>query len=179
MQVQFNRRFFQTLFIAFILINEISSRNTRNPRSKVKKTRKSRQSLNKNTSNNSRFKCRQITRLRPHKDILTDFPTAQSLNFIKQQIRHFQADTACHGDLITPFTFLNLLYHHSNGKYRLSCITKEIDSENSVCLSQFLKNTRRFSGKKGTVGWDLLEIVHKKVEKLYSEVMVSRVSGSV
>jgi len=176
MQVQFKLRFFRTLFIAFILINEISSRN---PRSKLKKSRKSRQSLNKNTTNNSRFKCRQISRLRPHKDILADFPTPQSLNFIKQQIRHFQADTTCHGDLITPFTFLNLLYHHSNGQYRLSCITKEIDTENSVCLSQFLKNTRRFSGKKGTVGWDLLEIVHKKVEKLYSEVMVSRVSGSV
>ena len=105
---------------------------------------------------NKSFKCKKLTNLRTHQLISIDFFDRNSLNFIIQTIRNLQKNTNCHGALVSPFTFLNFLYHHSTGRLSLDCIGRIVDRSNSVCLSQFLKNTRRLSGKKNDVGSDML-----------------------
>ena len=100
-----------------------------------------------------------------------------------QKIRHLQKNTNCHGELVTPITFLNFLYHHSAGRFSLDCIGRIVDRTNSICLSQFLKNTRRLSGRTEDLGSDLLKALHLKVSKLYADArMVQKirsVRGSV
>jgi len=158
--------------IALLLLNTVTSKF--NPKKlKFKKFK-----LPSKTS--SKSQCQELKNLRPHKLISIDFPDPKSFNFIIQQIRHLQRHTNCHGALVTPFTLLNFLYHHSTGRYSLDCIGRVLDRKNSVCLSQFLKNTRWFSGRKNDLGSELLKKVHLKVSKLYADVMlVYKMSASV
>ena len=151
-----------TCIALFLLINTVNSKsNNKNSLFKKKKT------PNRNAS---QFKCPKPTSLRTHKLISIDFFDQKSLNFIIQKIRHLQKNTNCHGALVSPFTFLNFLYHHSTGRFGLDCISRIVDRSNSVCLSQFLKITRRLSGKKNDVGSDMLTALHLKVSKLYADV---------
>ena len=128
---------------------------------------------------NKSFKCKKLTNLRTHKLISIDFFDRNSLNFIIQTIRNLQKNTNCHGALVSPFTFLNFLYHHSTGRLSLDCIGRIVDRTNSICLSQFLKNTRRLSGRTEDLGSDLLKALHLKVSKLYADARMVQKMRSV
>ena len=159
MQVQFNRKFYRTIFLVILLLNLdlVSSKRQRS------KTRKNSYSSRIST----RLKCKKIANLKIHSKILEDFSSPRELTFIKQQIRHFQENSTCQ-NLIKPNTFLNLLYYHSSGHFSLECVKQVFTKTgySSNCLSQLLQNTRKYSKKRSYFGSHLLDIINVKLRKL-------------